>query len=613
MRSVPSSDCRPPMPQNPMSPEGTPKNSPLLEAVTSALTRLLEPGDFDEAMNDALRLIGEADDADRVYVFENRPASDPASPLMSQRYEWVRGAVSAQIENPDLQNLSYENFPGLLDDLIAGRVFQKLARDFAPSEHRLLDPQQVLSLACTPIFSRGVLWGFVGIDDCRTERIWTEDQLLALKAAAAGLGGAIVRREADRFIESHARELKRQRAVALSLMEDARRSEQNAETASQAKTTFLAMMSHEIRTPLNGVIGFTDLLLAEGLPDRQSEIAMAIRTCGETLLSLISDILDITKIESGRLVLDPVNGNVEECLHAVLIAFEQMARRNRIAFSLELDPSCPRWLRLDFNRLRQVLFNLVGNAVKFTADGSIRIRAWSESNPSGGLDFHCSVRDSGTGIPPGEVQGIFEPFQQGEGARKAAVGGSGLGLTICRRLVEAMGGTISVESRPGEGTCFQFHVRTSEGVEELILPIPEIQPPSHTSNVRILVVDDVPTNVRLAASLFERLGFRTDAAVDGREAVQMARMSKHPLIVMDILMPELNGYEAARKIRIQEADLGLPRAWIVALTADAFVENRRKCAEAGMDDFLTKPLRISDLEKCIARWRAGVSVLQEKL
>jgi len=178
-----------------MSPEAPSKNSPLLEAVTSALTRLLEPGDFDAAMNDALRLIGEADDADRVYVFENRPASDSANSLMSQRYEWVRGAVSTQIENPDLQNLSYGNFPGLLDDLLAGRVFQKLARDFSPSERLLLEPQQVLSLACTPIFLRGALWGFVGIDDCRTERIWTEDQLLALKAAAAGLGGAIVRRE----------------------------------------------------------------------------------------------------------------------------------------------------------------------------------------------------------------------------------------------------------------------------------------------------------------------------------------------------------------------------------------------------------------------------------
>ncbi|HRJ73323.1 MAG TPA: ATP-binding protein, partial [Terrimicrobiaceae bacterium] len=414
-------------------------------------------------------------------------------------------------------------------------------------------------------------------------------------------------------IESHARELKRQRAVALSLMEDARRSEQDAERASQAKTTFLAMMSHEIRTPLNGVIGFTDLLLAEGLPDRQSEIALAIRTCGETLLSLISDILDITKIESGRLVLDPVNGNVEECLHAVQIAFEQMARRNRIAFSLEIEPSCPRWLRLDFNRIRQILFNLVGNAVKFTTDGSIRIRAWSERSAEGALSFHCSVQDSGTGIPPGEVQGIFEPFLQGEGARKAAVGGSGLGLTICRRLVEAMGGAISVESQPGKGSCFQFHVRTSEGVEEPILPILENQPASIGANVRFLVVDDVATNVRLAVSLFERLGFQADAAAHGREAVEMARAANYALIVMDILMPELNGYEAARQIRIQEADLGLPRAWIVALTADAFVENRRKCADVGMDDFMTKPLRINDLSKCIARWQAGISALQENL
>jgi len=582
----------------------------LLGAVAEAMSRLLEPGDSDPAMNDALRLIGEVDKVDRVYIFQNHPAPDGRGQLMSQRHEWVRNGISAQVSNPDLQNVPYDKFPYWLSGLLAGNPYQRVAREYTSQERAILSPQNIQSLICVPIILRGELWGFLGMDDCQAERVWVEEEILALRAAAAGFGGAMVRHEVERSLAAKAGELKRHRSVALSLMEDARHSEKFAEKASQAKSTFLAMMSHEIRTPLNGVIGFTDLLLAEGLPERQSEIARAIRACGESLLSLISDILDISKIESGHLDLDPVAGDVAECVRSVMTTFEQTAGRNGTALSLVLDASCPPWLRLDFNRFRQILFNLIGNAVKFTRDGRIETRLWTERGAGGFLELHCTVSDTGAGIQPQEIEAIFEPFQQGEGARLAAAGGTGLGLAICRKLVVAMGGAIRATSTPGEGSQFTFYFTVEEAMDgtKAVEPSGRSGEDDRRRGSRILVVDDVRMNIRLVQGMLERMGFQADSACDGPEAIKLAAVVPYDLIFMDILMPGMDGFETTRKLRAQPGR----HPWIVALTADALLENRNKCAEVGMDDFLTKPLRIKDMEACIERWKSGVSPLAAK-
>ncbi len=270
----------------------------ILRAVTQALSTLLQPGDLEASMQRALEIIGRAVDADRMYIFEIHSSRSSDDMLMSQRHEWTATGVSRELENAAMQNLSFAEFHGMLESLQSGAAYARVRRHFDNAQHDILDPQGVLSFVVMPIVLNNELWGFVGFDDCRSERVWSEADLENLRTAAAGLGGAIVRQQMERSFRRQAEELRRHQRVALSLAEDARLAEQAAAKASAAKSTFLAMMSHEIRTPLNGVIGFTDLLLAEGLPEHQAELAESIKTCGETLLSLISDILDISKIES---------------------------------------------------------------------------------------------------------------------------------------------------------------------------------------------------------------------------------------------------------------------------------------------------------------------------
>lgn len=572
-------------------------------SLVEALAELLLPGAFKERMQSALQLVGEAAKADRVCVFENHDSEDGSDVLMSRRFEWVREETLSQPDDFPMENLSYRNFPGALETFRAGRHFQKVASQFTPREQELLVPQKICSFACAPIILQGALWGFIGVDDCHEEREWSPGQLLALKTAAMGIGGAIVRRDSARSLETKATELKRQRAVALSLMEDARLAAARAAEANQAKTTFLAMMSHEIRTPLNGVIGYTDLLLAEGLTEHQTEIAHTIRTCGETLLGLVTDILDITRIESGKVELHWEDGAPAECVDSVLRSLGVAAGARNVRLDAEIDPACPPRLRTDFKRLRQILLNLAGNALKFTRDGFVKITLHAVGETDRELRLHAAVEDSGEGIAPDDLETIFEPFHQGEGARRLATGGSGLGLAICRRLVEAMGGKIAVSSQVGKGSRFEFDIAAAPALEEVVAVV-DPEPHNAPHQPRILVVDDVAVNVRLLLGILQRLGLSADSASDGREALRKSEATRYDVIFMDVLMPELDGVDAVRRMRVFERTHALPRAWVIALTADALLENRQRCEEAGMDDFVTKPIRLQDIRDCLERWRA---------
>ena len=583
------------------------QRSRYLEAVAEALSLLLKPGDFKTEMEEALGILGDASRASRICVYENVAGLQDRDLLVTEKFSWRRPGTPHFEGLPNMENVPYHpHFTRWFEELSRGQIIIGLVSSFPESEREFLAALHARSVAVVPIQVMGRFWGFLS-KVSHEEMIWEEFELHALRAAAAGIGGAIARERNDADLRRQAEELRLHRKAALSLMEDARRASQSAEQASRAKSTFLAMMSHEIRTPLNGVIGFTDLLLAEGLPSAQADYAHAIRACGETLLGLITDILDISKIESGRLELDPRDGDFFECVRSVVTTVEVTARQKGLALTLDWDPRTPVFLCADFNRLRQIVFNLLGNAIKFTQTGGVSLRVWSNQEDSG-LFVYCSVKDTGPGISASEIEHIFDPFTQGRLGASATTSGTGLGLTICRKLIEAMQGEIRVSSELGLGSEFQFFFPARLARSVARAPEPGSAPlPRDLSSVRTLLVDDVATNLMVAERLLKRFGLHAHTVRSGEEALEIVQEEPFDLIFMDVLMPGMNGHETTRRIRALEQSPDAVRPWIVALTADALPENRQLCQEAGMDDFVTKPLRYPEIEACLGRWRAAVA------
>jgi len=571
-----------------------------MQAVADALTVLLEPGSFAGRTTRFLECLGNAVGVDRAYYFENDPGSSPLT--CSQRCEWAREGISRELYNPLLQHMGYDAMlPGILPALSSGRTFSILTKNCASPLREMLQDQCILSLALMPVHSHGDFLGFIGFDDCHTERIWRAVEIESLRAASAGLGNTILRHKMEEDMAARAEELTRSRRVALSLMEDAQKAVTAAEQANRAKSAFLAMMSHEIRTPLNGVIGFTDLLLEENLPPHHAELVSTIRSCGSSLLGLISDILDLSKIESGRLDLEMLPCSLRECLRDVLVSFEPVLSVKNLTISSSVSDTIPGEVVTDPKRLRQILFNLVGNAVKFTSEGKISVTLDATPSSGGRLLLAGEVSDTGIGIPLGEQQRIFEAFGQADASIHRRFGGSGLGLAICRKLVEALGGKISVESSPGKGTSFRFTLPAYTIRKTTHSAHPDA-PASDITGLKILAVDDVQTNLRLMAGILRKMGCQAVTATDGREAVSLLAQNAFDIVFMDVLMPVCDGLEATRQIREMEKKTADRKpSYIVALTADAFAENKTRCLEAGMDEFLTKPLRMDSIRSAIER------------
>jgi PAS domain S-box-containing protein len=389
------------------------------------------------------------------------------------------------------------------------------------------------------------------------------------------------------------------------------------ERANRAKSEFLATMSHEIRTPLNGVIGLTDLLRRSSLTSQQQEYVHAIQASGDALLSLINDILDLSKIEAGQMVLELQPLDPRQLVGDVVAVFLAQARAKGLHLSAKVDPAVPPLLVGDPVRLRQVLLNLVSNAVKFTgqengigpgrADGShgevAIVMALAEENAEGAL-LWIGVRDSGIGIAPETQAALFEPFTQADASTTRRYGGTGLGLAIARRLVEAMGGTIGVESAPGKGSTFWLTLRLARATTAdapTPLPAPSDLATGARARGRVLVAEDNAVNRLVAVGQLESLGCAVETVEDGRQAVEAVRQGHYDLVLMDCHMPEMDGFSATRAIRDAEAAEGRVRTPIVALTADALAGDREKSLAAGMDDHLTKPVTLERLDAILGR------------
>jgi PAS domain S-box-containing protein len=416
-----------------------------------------------------------------------------------------------------------------------------------------------------------------------------------------------------------------------------------AEAAARAKSEFLATMSHEIRTPMNGVTGLLSLLLDTGLTAEQREWTETIRESADNLLMILNDILDFSKIEARKLAFDVHDFDLRRTVDGVMDILAPRANEKGLKLvSSDLSVDLPAKLRGDSGRLRQILVNLVGNAIKFTESGEVALSASIAQAGEKDALIRFSVRDTGIGISPEAQRRLFQVFSQGDGSTTRKYGGTGLGLAIARELVTMMRGEIGVESEPGKGSLFWFTARfdlsqapaSDAAAPELVAAIAHVrvQPPAVDQDKakatltpastpgfdprqpRLLVAEDNAVNRKVLLGMLRLFGCTADTVATGREALAALERTAYDVVLMDCQMPDLDGFEASREIRRREKDRATPCPWpvplhIIAITANAMQGDREKCLAAGMDDYLSKPVRVHDLRATLARWRRHGALL----
>ena len=408
------------------------------------------------------------------------------------------------------------------------------------------------------------------------------------------------------LVAMFARERRQRLESLLELNAAYRMARDEAVEASNMKSAFLRNVSHEIRTPMNGVIGMNELLLQTALTGEQRAYAEQVEQSGEHMLTIINDILDISKIETGHLQLEIAEFDLHELIERACVPAGLDAQAKGVQLEIQIDPLAPRRVRGDAARVRQVLLNMVGNAVKFTSHGSVAVRA--RRREGGGDHVLLEVIDSGIGVDPERLEQMFQPFVQADVSTTREYGGNGLGLAIAKELVELMGGTIGASSELGRGSTFWVELSLPEvattqtvpvmGRGERVVHLSERR--SNPDAALVLVVEDSPVNRLVAMHVLERLGFRAHVVNDGREALQALSTQRYDAVLMDCQMPDIDGYEATRELRRRED--GGHHTPVIAMTAHAMTGDRERCLDAGMDDYIAKPVRSQTLGEVLGRW-----------
>lgn len=558
----------------------------MLEAIASVNKSLIMNSNIAEAISEGIRDLGIAVEADRCYLFENNFDDNINEFVTSQKFEWTSGTTEPQIDNPDLQNVPFSAVHDFLEPMMS-RVPLNAIVNQLPEGGGLrlaLEAQDIISVLLMPIYLDDFFWGFVGFDDCQKEKLWSEAEVNILSSLASSISTALKRKAME---------------------DDLRSAKEIAEIANLAKTEFLANISHEIRTPLSGVVGFSSLLADTSLDDLQKEFVENLNVSSELLQNVIADILDFSNLDAGIIEISPSITNTDKFLEEVLKTVSYQFSKNGNELIVSKSNEFPKKIWIDQMRIKQVLIHLLSNANKFTDFGRVELSLSAENDT---LKF--SVLDNGIGLSHEDLKKIFNPFVQVDQSRTKRHQGTGIGLSICKKILESMHSEIIVESVPGAGSVFSFELKNqttqtktdlSDAPNLSAMGVKTIGSETiQKSEISILVVDDNELNLQLASVIIKN-HFPTSTvhlASSGIQALDYVRQFKFSLVLLDLHMPDFDGFQTFDEMkRMYEMDCP-----VLAVTADASENARQRCFSSGMQEVILKPYSQSQLVSLIKKY-----------